>query len=679
MADLAEPDYRALFDAAPGAILALDPACTVLAANQAYLRATGARREELVGHNLYDAIAARSGEPDGATARLLRASFARVQAKKRVDSVDAQLDLPRPLGVAPDPARARERSWRMTQAPLLGEDGEVRMFIHRLEDVTERLLEERKQGALSDALKVSEERFRSLVEGVRDYAIVTLDTGGHVVSWNDGARRIKGYPAEEILGKHVSIFYPPEDIAAGRPERELREAARDGRYEDEGWRVRQDGSRFWANVIVTPIHDDRHDLVGFSKITRDFTERQRVLDELRASEERAVRMSEELRVQNRRAQEATRMKSEFLANMSHELRTPLNAIIGFADLLHENLIPFESPQHHEFLGDILKSGRHLLQLINDILDLSKVEAGRMEFRPERLKLERPIQEVVNVLRAGAEMKRLRVGVELDPAVSEVTLDAARFKQVLYNFLSNALKFTPEGGAVTVRVRPEGDAHFRLEVEDSGIGIAAEDLERLFVEFQQLDGGLNKQHGGTGLGLALTRRMVTAQDGSVGVSSEKGKGSVFHAVLPRHSTRLEEDEPPPQPGPREGGRGPVLVVDDEPANLRLMQAALQQLGLRAVCEMAGQGALEAVARERPAAVVLDLLMPGMNGFEFLERFRAVESNRAIPVLIWTAKELSGEERARLRASAQAVLTKGVNELGGVLAELRAHLPGREGKA
>ncbi len=539
MADLAEPDYRALFDAAPGAILALDLSFKVLAANQAYLRVTGAKAEELVGQNLFDAIAARSGDADGPTAQILRASFTRAMAEKRIDIVEAQLDLPRPLGVPIDPARARR--WRMAQAPVLAPDGSIRLLIHRLEDVTERVREEEQQRTLTAALKESEERFRLLVEGVRDYAILTLDTRGNVTSWNDGARRIKGYEAAEILGKHVSIFYTPEERAEGRPDRELREAVRDGRYEDEGWRVRKDGSRFWANVIVTPIHDDRHSLVGFSKITRDFTERRRELDELRASEERAVRMSEQLALLYRRAQEATRMKSEFLANMSHELRTPLNAIIGFAELLHEGDVPCESPQRQEFLGDILRSGRHLLALINDVLDLSKVEAGRMEFRPQPLRLDELINEVVNVLRPSAERKQLQLSAEIDPTLGEVMLDASRFKQVLYNYLSNALKFTPERGHITVRARPEGKEEFRLEVEDDGIGIAPGDLERLFVEFEQLDSGLTKHHAGTGLGLALTKRLVEAQRGKVGVRSDKGKGSVFHAVLPRFSTQLKEDE------------------------------------------------------------------------------------------------------------------------------------------
>ena len=233
-----------------------------------------------------------------------------------------------------------------------------------------------------------------------------------------------------------------------------------------------------------------------------------------------------------RLEEANRLKNEFLANMSHELRTPLNAIIGFAELLHDGAVDPSSPQHQEFLGDILASGRHLLQLINDILDLAKIEAGKLEFRPERIELAKLLGEVVATLRTTAAGKQLRVELACDPEIGEVVIDPSRLKQVAYNFLSNAIKFTPERGLVTVRARPEDATSWRLEVEDTGVGISDDDQRRLFLEFEQLEAGVAKRHQGTGLGLALTRRLVEAQGGSVGVRSKHGAGSTFHAVLPR---------------------------------------------------------------------------------------------------------------------------------------------------
>jgi signal transduction histidine kinase len=249
--------------------------------------------------------------------------------------------------------------------------------------------------------------------------------------------------------------------------------------------------------------------------------------------------------QNRQIQAESRLKSQFLANMSHELRTPLNAVIGFADLLHMGAVPPDSLQHHEFLGHIGNSGRHLLQLINDVLDLSKVESGKFEFVAESLQLPTLLTQVCDVLQTAIQRKRLSVTQEIDPGLGALQLDVARLKQVLYNYLSNAIKFTPDGGAVILRALAQGPDHFRVEVQDSGIGIATNDLPRLFVEFQQLDAGYSEQHQGTGLGLALTRRLIEAQGGQVGVSSEPGVGSVFHFVLNRiHGHDLASAAAPP---------------------------------------------------------------------------------------------------------------------------------------
>jgi signal transduction histidine kinase len=237
-----------------------------------------------------------------------------------------------------------------------------------------------------------------------------------------------------------------------------------------------------------------------------------------------------------RSHEANRVKSEFLAAMSHELRTPLNTIIGFSELIHDGQVEPGSATHNEFLGDILNSGRHLLQLINDVLDLAKVEAGKLEFRPEPVVIEAVIAEVTSLLRTLSLQKRIRVQVETDRSLEVIVIDPERFKQVLYNYLSNALKFTPEGGSIVVRTCPESPDSFRLEVEDSGIGIAPEQIQRLFVEVEQIGAGARKP-ASSGLGLVLTRRIVEAQGGTVGVRSRPGQGSVFHAVLPRETLAI----------------------------------------------------------------------------------------------------------------------------------------------
>ena len=280
----------------------------------------------------------------------------------------------------------------------------------------------------------------------------------------------------------------------------------------------------WLKVSARPLQDPQGVLQGGIALFSDVTEGRR-LDEAR-------RRAQELETASREAQEASRLKSAFLANMSHELRTPLNAVIGFAEILHDAKVGPVTPDQKEFLGDILSSSRHLLQLINDILDLSKVEAGRMEFRPERVDVSHVVAEVRDTLRSIAAGKRIHIDIQIDSGLGKVVIDPGKLKQILYNYLSNALKFTPDEGHVTVRAALDGPDRFRLEVEDTGIGIEPEDLKRLFVEFQQLDATAAKRYAGTGLGLALTRRLVEAQGGRAGARSTPGGGSVFYAILPR---------------------------------------------------------------------------------------------------------------------------------------------------
>ena len=505
--------------------------------------------------------------------------------------------------------------------------------------------------------------------------------------------------------------------------------------------------------------------------------------------------AQRLEAENRQIQEASRLKSLFLANMSHELRTPLNAIIGFSDLLRSGAVPLQSPKHATFLGHIGTSGRHLLQLINDVLDLSKVESGKFDFFPEPVHLPLLVKEVFDILHTAIQRKQVHAVVEIDPAVTELVIDPARLKQVLYNYLSNAIKFTPEGGRVTVRALPEGGSHLRIEVEDNGIGIAAADLPRLFTEFLQLDAGYSKEHPGTGLGLALTRRLVQAQGGSVGVHSTPEVGSVFHFVLKRrHDADVALQvmaRPMPQPlvpehrflvievdpgnqvqvvgaltdagflvdaastgeqallhaagtaydaitlnllmpdqaglgvlaGIRDGGlsraspvvgmtmpasagsaaafsiadvlckpirtdeiiaamtrlrsdalpRPRVLVIDDDPLALELMHATLNRIDIDSVGVLDGRDALRDIDQHQPDAIILDLMMPGFDGFAVLDALGRLPAWRATPVFIWTSMLLAEHEYASLAASARAILSKGGGALEPMLVSLRRWRP------
>ena len=267
-----------------------------------------------------------------------------------------------------------------------------------------------------------------------------------------------------------------------------------------------------------------------------------LLDSVRVSEDRRLalaaahdeleeRVSRELLLRTE-AQTANAKKDEFLANMSHELRTPLNVIIGFSEVIHRGTAGPITPEQREYLGDIISSSKHLLQLINDVLDLAKVESGTMDIRPESVDVGALVTEVRDMLRGLAAAKRLHLRTEIDASVGTATVDPARVKQILYNYVTNAIKFTPEDGTVTIRVAAEGLSMFRIDVEDTGVGIAAQNIDKLFVEFQQLDASAAKRYQGTGLGLALTKRLAEAQGGRVEVRSTEGDGSTFSAILPR---------------------------------------------------------------------------------------------------------------------------------------------------
>ena len=349
-----------------------------------------------------------------------------------------------------------------------------------------------------------------------DDAIISKDLNGIVQSWNPAAERLFGYSSAEMVGRSIATIIPEdrlgeESYVLGR----IREGLSVEHFETV--RKAKDGRLVDISLMVSPIRDVARGIVGASKIARDIGEHKRLLL---------------LDVQNRRIQEASRLKSEFVANMSHELRTPLNSIVGFSELMADARFGPLPGKYQAFAQMMHSSAQHLLRLINDILDLAKIESGKIDFRPERVELATVVDEAMAVIGGLAARRKLQLTVDIDPALGAVRLDPMRLKQVLYNYLSNAIKFTPEGGRVTIRVRPDDGERFRIEVEDTGPGISPEDEDRLFIEFQQLDASSAKKIGGSGLGLALTKRLVEAQGGTIGVHSVFGSGSTFFATLPR---------------------------------------------------------------------------------------------------------------------------------------------------
>jgi PAS domain S-box-containing protein len=370
-----------------------------------------------------------------------------------------------------------------------------------------------------EVLRDSEERFRLLVHSVKDYGIFMLDPDGRVASWNEGAQRMKGYTAGEIIGRHFSTFYPPEDVAAGKPAWELEVAVRDGRVEDEGWRVRKDGTRFWANVVITALVGADGLLKGFTKVTRDLTDRREA--ELRALE--ATRRAAE-------SEASSRAKSEFLAAMSHELRTPLNAIGGYTELLAMGLRGPVTEAQQADLERIGRSQRHLLSIINDLLNFSRVEAGQMEYEREPVPLHETVAVVALMLEPQAAARGIAFASGRCPESLVALADRVKVEQIMLNLCSNAVKFTAAGGRVEV-VCHGGDGRVVVEVRDTGEGIPAEETERIFEPFVQLGRGLTSAHEGTGLGLAISRDLARGMDGDLTVRSTVGEGSTFTLTLP----------------------------------------------------------------------------------------------------------------------------------------------------
>lgn len=362
--------------------------------------------------------------------------------------------------------------------------------------------------------------YRLLVENVRDYAIFLLDPTGHVMTWNEGAQRIKGYNANEIIGRHFSSFYTQPDLDRDYPAYELKVATRVGRFEDEGWRVRKDGTVFWANVVITALHTPDGDLVGFAKITRDLTER-------RAAEERAIEDARRLA----EAEALNRAKGEFLAAMSHELRTPLNAIAGYVELLSLGLRGPVTPEQAQDLERIRRSQQHLLLVINDILNYTRIDAGQVAYEAVAVPLGEVVDRVAPMIDPQALVKGLTLVRGPLPASAVALADPVKVEQILLNLLSNAVKFTPTGGSITVSCA-DGSEFVALTVADTGSGIPPESREAIFEPFVQVGRSLTTSHEGTGLGLSISRELARAMGGDLVVESVLGRGSSFTLTLPR---------------------------------------------------------------------------------------------------------------------------------------------------
>ena len=651
----------------------------------------------------------------------------RFYSQEQVDGGRPEQDLAQAASLG----RLEDEGWRLRKdgsrfwanvviSAVRNDSGELMGFSDVTRDFTERQ-------AHQNALRQTEQRFRTLIESVQDYAIFMLDSNGCVTTWNTGAERLKGYAAEDIIGSHFSRFYPPDAIERGWPDHELRMAEMDGRFEDEGWRIRKDGSRFWASVVITALRDDEGALIGFSKITRDLTERKqaerRVADseeqlrllvqgitdyailmldatgvvtswnsgaeaitgyaagemvgkhfsrfytpedihgtkpwqQLREAHEKGRSSDESWRIrkdgsrfwantvisaiydaerkhrgyvhvlqdltQRRNAEslvETAQRMHEFIAMLAHELRNPLAPIRNAVELMRKRGM---GDRTLESMRDTIdRQVATLSRVIDDLLDVNRIARGQFAVIKEDVDLRDVIRRALETSRPLIDSQAHRLSVTMPESHVPIHGDAVRLAQAFANLLNNAARYTSPGGLITVAVEPRV-SDVTVRIIDTGRGIAAADQERIFDLFTQVspgDAGL----GGLGVGLALVRRVIELHGGAVRVkSSGVGHGSEFSVVLPLSVQRTQLLPAPriePQAKSDALRRFRVLVVDDNRDAAEALQMLLQALGQESYAVFDGKSAREAAHRLKPHLILLDIGMPDMSGYDVADLLRA----------------------------------------------------------
>ncbi|MGH9467182.1 MAG: hybrid sensor histidine kinase/response regulator [Terriglobales bacterium] len=477
-------------------------------------------------------------------------------------------------------------------------------------------------------LEASEERLRLIINTALD-AVITTSADGLVVNWNSEAETIFGWPAAEAVGQRLGDLILPPCAGAGddsgrNPLRDA-EAGVSRRERSETTARRRDGREFPAEIAVAPVQFAGRWMCSI--FVRDITEQRQAQQELLSAKQAA--------------EDANRAKSIFVANMSHELRTPLNAIIGYSEMLEEEIQELDPAAAVRDLQRIQQSAKHLLTLINDILDLSKIEAGKMGLDLETFILAPLLEEIASTVRPAAAQRQNRLEMDIAPDLGAMHGDATKLRQVLLNLLSNACKFT-EHGAITLRAaraRRGGREWLDIRVSDTGIGMSAPEQAKLFQEFSQADASIARKYGGTGLGLAITRRFMELMHGDISVESEPGRGSTFTLRLPAEleaasgPTAPQPAEAPAAPAPGES-RETILVIDDDPATRDLMSRFLTRLGYRVAVASNGVEGLLLARATHPLLITLDVLMPSMDGWRVLNELRSDADLAAVPVVMAT---------------------------------------------
>jgi PAS domain S-box-containing protein len=626
------------------AIFMLNPDGVVLTWNAGAERFKGYRADEIIGQHF-----SRFYTPEALAQKL----------------PERELETAREVGVFED------EGWRVRKDGTLfwanvvitavrNAQGEFIGFAKITRDLTERRAHE-------EDLRRSEERFRLLVEGVGEYAIFMLDPNGRVATWNVGAERIKGYKPHDIIGQHFSIFYPSEAKESGWPDHELREATEKGSFVDTGWRIRKDGTRFWANVTITALRDAAGRLIGYAKLTRDLTDAKRA-EAIELANKHHEEMLDAERSARMAAQRATQLKDEFLATLSHELRTPLNAILGWTQILLRGEAPGGPDAQKKAVEVIDRNARAQVQLIDDLLDLSRIMTGKIRLELQQISFASVVEAAVDSAMPSADTKDIRLKAIYGASRDIVSADAARLQQVVWNLLTNAIKFTPKGGQVHVLIQ-RVNSHVELSISDTGIGIPESYLPHVFDRFSQRDGSTTRTYGGLGLGLAICKQLVELHGGSIrAASGGEGKGATFFVHLPLSIVQLE-DEKYPRVHPTaetqaiesfalpnlEGVH--VFSVDDERDAREVLQAVLEARGAKVTSFNSAEDALAALKTSKPSVLVCDIGMPKMDGYQLIRTLRASEPlGERIPALALTAFARAEDRKRSLVAGYQAHLAK-----------------------
>ncbi|KAF1839005.1 hypothetical protein BDW02DRAFT_564340 [Decorospora gaudefroyi] len=624
----------------PAPTVILDASLLVRHVSDSYVTASGARdRDQLLGRHadiIFDSnFTIPAFTAAGKAVKAARNTAQLQQVKVVTDTVSA---------------------WHMRAIPIIRHES-LRCIQMEFLDVTE---EHQRQLELRER-SYQNETFRILVETVKDYAIFMLDPTGHVATWNAGAQRFKGYTPLEIIGKHFSTFYSQEDRDKDKPARELRDALRDGRCEDEGWRFRKDGSKFWANVVITPVYKEGV-LLGFSKVTRDLTERRKTEKSLIAAYE-----------------EASKLKSEFLANMSHEIRTPMHGMLSALTLLLDTKL---DSNQREITHIVQESGDVLLQLINDILDYEKLASGSFSITHDIISVAGIIQSVV---RAHQACHRPEVTMEIfldEKLPRSAEGDSLRYRQIVQNLLSNATKFTETGYIrILARLQSEDHENFTIltEVVDTGIGIPAGGSNTLFTPFTQFDNSATKRYKGTGLGLSISKSLAELMGGNIGFHpNPEGRGSVFWFTAKLKKCKqlkaldaLQENmqelklPAPTLVNPMEtlkalAASKRLLLAEDNLINRKVMLRMLAGLGFEKVDTAIDGKEAVTKALQEPAPydlILMDVNMPIQDGVSATKELRA--KGLQVPIVAMTANALKGQAESYIAKGMSGYIAKPVD--------------------